>query len=256
MRSSRRTFLAVLGAASAAGGIGFGGFRLNRRAAAWIRTAMAGWLGETATVTALGVEYLTRHPDEADHDTLQARLSLRLAALAALGGAEGVALGFDEAIRRDYEAGLVETFGGWILSQTELRLCAWLTTAPGQGASGLFAPDALPDGGQIRWTAPMARLIVPATVDRLELPVRSGAPYAQRVEVRFRGSRIDEITVGGPLWHPLRYGPLDRGAGGPAQVELRVSPVWMPENDFRTIGIGLGEVPWLAAAAPSLRHNG
>jgi hypothetical protein len=219
------------------------------------RTALASiaaWLGDSPTVTALGIEYLTRHPDEAGEDVLRSQLSLGLPALAALGFgvSDRLRVRLDETIREDFDAGRVESLGGWLLSRTELRLCALMVAASSAAdprTSGVFPRDVLSDGASVRWTTPAASLTIPAGVRWLELPVRSGAPFPQRVSIHVRGRQLDEILVTGHEWYRLRYDLLDEVQDS-ARLDLRVTPSWTPAYDFRTIGIGLGWMPWLEGA--------
>lgn len=79
---------------------------------------------ESAAV--LGREYLRTRAAEADADELARRLGLPGADLTALGPAEARSLK-EEILRRhrdDFERGRVVDLQGWILSLTEVRLCA------------------------------------------------------------------------------------------------------------------------------------
>jgi len=126
---TRRAFLAAAALAAAGGG------GLVYR---WTTSDFDPELPQTAEVARLfdeleparriGQAYLDDHPDEADEPTL-----VRL--LDAEPGWAGVWDGSPErladlarrTVRLDYENGRTVPVGGWILSRTELRLCA-LTT--------------------------------------------------------------------------------------------------------------------------------
>ena len=90
------------------------------------------------------------------------------------------AAGFNDQVRRDFRDGDILRMGGWLLSRTELRLCALVALEVTQrtGATGVFSPQRLPTGEDLFWTAPNAHFVLPASATSLEFQFRSGAPAA------------------------------------------------------------------------------
>jgi hypothetical protein len=143
-------------------------------------------------------------------------------------------------MRRDFLEGDVVDMGGWLLSRTELRLCA-LVAVQAQietGASGVFPLQQGPDGKAVHWLAPRATFTLPSGLATLVFELRSGAAVSQRVAVRIDGRLADELLLSGPLWRSVRY-PMRRREGPTVQLELETTPLWKPGNDFRTIGVGI-----------------
>jgi hypothetical protein len=235
----RRTFLiGATGGALVLSGVA------GERTLAWSRRRSvlrwAGLVSGAVSAKELGLEYLTRYPDEADSTTLVSRLSPVLQSFPLLTDGGTSAGPFHEGIRRDFLEGDVEEMGGWLLSKTELRLCA-LVVVQAQtetGASGIFPLQQEPDGKAVHWMAPRARFTLPSGLAKLEFELRSGAAVAQRVAVRIDGKLADELLISGPLWHPVRY-PMRRREGPTLQLELETTPAWRPKNDFRTLGVGI-----------------
>ena len=187
----------------------------------------------------LGIEYLTRTPGEGDWDVLLSRLAGLVHPTSLLGGAGRTAAGFNDQVRRDFRDGDVLRMGGWLLSRTELQLCALvaLEVTERTGATGIFAPQRLPTGEDLFWTAPNAHFVLPASSTSLEFQFRSGAPLPQRVAVRINGQTIDELPAE-RAWLRARY-PTKSSGGSPFAVDLLTTPEWKPRNDFRTLGVGL-----------------
>ena len=146
------------------------------------RASILAWLGDSSAVMSLGIEYVIRHPEEADEAVLRRGWRWGWQHCLDLAARDRLALQLDQQIRDDFDAGRVEWFGGWILSRTELRLCALVavTAAADPRVAGVFPPEVLSNGERVRWTAPAARFTVPAATRRIEMPVRSGAPFPQR----------------------------------------------------------------------------
>ena len=250
MSIGRRKFLATV--AVIGGGGALGAVALER-ASTWIKRSsivqLAELLGDSVSVKELGTEYLTRYPDEAHEGALLALLSAELGAFWPFADSQRLAQRFHEQRRSDFEQGRIVRFGGWMLSRTELRLCALTaitSQAAGSRAVGVFASVVLPGGERVRWTAPSAAFDVPSTVSRLDLPLWSGAPFPQRVTLVLDGEKVDELLLEpGPGWHRFHYRLPDRRPSRHFRLKLHVTPAWTPENDFRTIGIGIGPTPWM-----------
>jgi hypothetical protein len=234
----RRTFLVgATSSALVASGIGGGLFVAGAR-----RRSVRGWVERLLEVPGahdVGLEYLTRNPDEATEDELATRLSGVVPIFGALHGENESAAAFHDAVRRDFVDGHVERFGGWMLARTELRLYA-LAAIRAQAASsaqGLFLPQIDTDGQRFNWTAPTAALRVPTDVPMLTLRVRSGSPVPQRVTINMDGTRVDELQLSDPIWRPAQYlMPKKRPT---LLLEFDTTPPWNPEGDFRTIGVGI-----------------
>ena len=145
MKLSRRTFLIATGGAIT---LGFGA----ERATGWARRRpVLQWTASVAGVPAvgdLGIEYLTRTPGEDDWDVLLSRLAGLLHPASPLRGAERAAEGFNDQVRREFRDGDILRMGGWLLSRTELQLCALVALEITQrtGATGVFSPQRLPTG--------------------------------------------------------------------------------------------------------------
>jgi hypothetical protein len=239
MKIDRRTFLVGVGGTLAAGAAA-------ERTTAWARRRAVGQWVERLSVSAsardLGTEYLTRHPDEGDRSILLGRLAGLVPPLALLGNGERTPGGFNEQVRRDFLDGDIVRMGGWLLSRTELRLCALVALDRDQelGVHGVFAPQELENGDTLYWTAPAARFTVPADTS-LEFRLRSGAREPQRVTVRIDGVVVGELPVWGREWQRTRY--VVRPARGSAlQIDLATAPEWKPGNDFRTMGVGIDRI--------------
>ena len=236
MKLSRRTFLIATGGAIT---VGFAA----ERATGWARRRpVLQWTANVAGAPAvgdLGIEYLTRTPGEDDWDVLLSRLAALVHPASLLRGAERAAAGFNDQVRRDFRDGDILRMGGWLLSRTELRLCALVALEVTQqtGAIGVFSPQRLPTGEDLFWTAPNAHFVLPASATSLEFQFRSGAPEPQRVAVRINGQTIDELPAE-RRWLRARY-PTKPSGESTFAVDLLTTPEWKPRNDFRTLGIGL-----------------
>jgi hypothetical protein len=240
MTISRRTFLI------GTGGVLAGGL-LAQRTAVWARRQpVIEWAGQfTGTPSAfdLGVEYLTRNPGEADRSALLTLLASAIPFSSLLHGPDGAHVGFHDQVRRDFIDGQTQRMGGWLLSRTELRLCALVAAEDSEatGRRGIFSPYTLADGAPLYWTAPDARFTIPGGWSALEFQVLSRAREDQQISVRIAGEVVGEVPVVGPEWQRVRF--VLRPSSTPAiPVELTTTPEWKPANDFRTIGIGLDRI--------------
>jgi hypothetical protein len=240
MTLSRRTFLVSVGGAF---GAAAAAEQMTARARRRPVLAWVAQLSEPAAARDLGVEYLTRHPAEAERDVLLGHLAGLVPRSVLFREDRRAVAGFNERLRRDFAEGDIVWMGGWLLSRTELRLCALMAIDEDEqtGSRGIFVPHTLIDGTTVFWTAPKASFMVPAGGAAVEFRVRSGAPDPQRLSVRLSGETIDERTVWGTEWQQVRYVARDV-RGSPAVLELTVTPEWRPRSDFRTIGIGLDRV--------------
>jgi hypothetical protein len=236
MKLSRRTFLIATGGAIT---VGFAA----ERATVWARRRpVLEWTASVAgapTVGDLGIEYLTRTSSEDDWDVLLSQLSGLVHPASLLRGPERTAAGFNDRVRRDFRDGDILRMGGWLLSRTELRLCALvaLEITERTGAVGIFSPRRLATGEDLFWTAPKAHFVLPSSATSLEFQFRSGAPGPQRVAVRINGQTIDELPAE-HAWLRARY-PTKSSGESTFAVDLLTTPEWKPRNDFRTLGVGL-----------------
>jgi hypothetical protein len=236
MELSRRTFLLATGGAITVG-------VAAERTTGWARRRpVLRWTANVSgapAVSDLGIEYLTRTPGEDDRDVLLSRLAALVHPASLLGGAERAAAGFNDQVRRDFRDGDILRMGGWLFSRTELRLCALvaLQATEQTGTTGVFSPQQLPTGDVLFWTAPSAHFVLPASATSLEFQFRSGAPEPQRVAVRINGRTIDELAAE-RRWLRARYPtkPSDESAFA---VDLLTTPEWKPQNDYRTLGVGI-----------------
>jgi hypothetical protein len=241
MTLSRRTFLVSVGGALGAGAVAEGmAARARRRPV----LAWAAQLSGPAAARDLGVEYLTRHPAEAERDVLLGHLAGLVPRSVLFGDGTGAVAGFNARLRQDFAEGDIVWMGGWLLSRTELRLCALMAVDEDEqtGSRGIFAPSTLTDGTTVSWTAPTASFTLAAGGAPVEFRVRSGAPDPQRLGIRVNGETIDERAVWGAEWQQVRYVARETRES-PVVVELTVTPEWRPRRDFRTIGVGLDRVP-------------
>jgi hypothetical protein len=240
MGINRRLFLIGAGGVMAAG-VG------AERAAAWARrrpvVAWAADVSEAASTRNLGVEYLTRYPDEADRGILLGHLGGLVPLAALLGGDDRAVAGFNDRLRLDFAEGDIIRMGGWLLSRTELRLCALVAIERDErtGSRGVFAPEQASDGTELHWTAPIARFMLPPGIAAVEFRVRSAAPEPRRLGARVEGEAIDERQVWGNDWQRVRY-LMRSPSESPVALELTTTPGWRPQNDFRTLGVGLDRV--------------
>ena len=94
-----------------------------------LRTALAGFFEDRKSAASVGEEYLRLHPTEDDDDQLVRRLAgerSREVEWERLAASDPAA--FRESVRarhrEDFAAGRTVTLRGWVLSETEARLCA------------------------------------------------------------------------------------------------------------------------------------
>ena len=126
----RRVFVRL---ALALGGGAFAlaiGFRQYTRAQNRAVLRLAGWLADSEDVRILGRTYLAAQPHEAEAIVLVELLGTDLG-LTRYGPSEAELHElFRCRTRRDFEDGNTVTVQGWILSRTELRLCALAAVCP------------------------------------------------------------------------------------------------------------------------------
>jgi hypothetical protein len=119
---TRRGFLALLAGPLLAGAAACTG-------SSALRAALAGFFADRRSARAVGAEYLRLFPDEDDDTRLVRRLAggrRRELEWERLAAADPDAL-FErvrERHRDDFAAGRTVGLRGWVLSETELRLCA------------------------------------------------------------------------------------------------------------------------------------
>jgi hypothetical protein len=246
MAPTRRQVLIGAGAASGALALGVGGAPLARSATmtATLRRMAAG-LAEFAHARDIGVEYVRRVPDVARANVVASLLAKLNERFALFGTAEDERRRVADEVRRDFEQGRTLNFGGWVLSETGVRLCAlWVASAESDaGVHGAFAPVELPDVDRFSWLTPDASFLVSPTDGPLRVRLRSGAPFPQTVTVQLGQDPARRLTVSGPEWNTAQ---LEVDTLTDAQTRLRVvtSPPWVPANDFRTIGVGIALASW------------
>jgi len=91
---------------------------------------LAGWVARSEDVTTIGQAYLERQPEEAHRDTLT-RLLARDLSLFPYGVSDDELRQRSRAkIASDFADANTLTVQGWILSRTELRLCALAALLP------------------------------------------------------------------------------------------------------------------------------
>jgi hypothetical protein len=249
MATSRRRFLIGAGAAGGALAIGAVAAPAGRDAvprASLQRIASA--LPEWAHARDIGVEYLRRDPTYAAGDRLGSLLADVADRFSLTGSAEDQLRRVVDQIAADYEDGEVVNFGGWLLSQTAVRLCA-LSVAVSEGQAGVhgaFAPSVLPsplNHDRFSWLTPEAAFVVRTSEAPFDVRLRSGARFSQTVAIQYGDKPSIEVVVSGPNW---RGHQIDVGGQTVESATLRITttPSWTPTNDFRTIGVGVGVAPW------------
>jgi hypothetical protein len=127
MRVGRREFLAGVGGAAAAGLIAPALATLGCAGEADLERALVGLLSDPAGAAAVGREWRAQARDEADATQLVESLAgERLVEWRALAARDTGALHAELRARHaeDFAAGRVASLRGWVLSQTEVRLCA------------------------------------------------------------------------------------------------------------------------------------
>jgi len=211
-------------------------------------SVLAGELMDLWRAEDLGVEYLASHPDEAQRERLVQSLS------AGPGGTwwptpEAAAVQMRQRVRQDFVDGEIVRVGGWQLSRSMLRLCALgviVARAENGEPLGFFAAGRSGESRRVRRTCPSVTIPVARGATRFELPVRSLAPFAQRVAVHSEGRPLFELVLADHEWQRVELNIPAGYAGRDLSVELRIDPAWKPAGDFRTLGI---EVPWERPAA-------
>ena len=94
---------------------------------ATLATTLADFPGDKSSARIVGVEYLRHYPAESDANWLADQIFLvdldRRTEFLRLGGAERKEM-IKRLIREDFKCGRIVQVRGWMLSQTEARLCA------------------------------------------------------------------------------------------------------------------------------------
>jgi hypothetical protein len=126
IRFTRRNFLAGLAAGIAGTAVGL---RLywSRGSATGDAVRLAGVFRHPDSATELGRLYLAENPRESDAARLTTQIVAGLdPALTPVSAAthEALRAGLDERARDDFISGNIVAVGGWLLSITEVRLCA------------------------------------------------------------------------------------------------------------------------------------
>ncbi len=98
--------------------------------------ALSGFYADPASAQVVGRAFLRRFPEETDTDTLVQRLAgsqRRHWARLAASDSERLAEEVRARHRADFENERVVRIRGWVLSETEARLCALSVAGPGAG---------------------------------------------------------------------------------------------------------------------------
>jgi hypothetical protein len=129
MRRGRRRFLwSLAGVAGCA--LGGGIFWWRQATRAGILERLTAPLSGSAAAQRLGTLYLERYPDESVPERLASLVLEDVDASALSAGPEDVAAAFRTRTARDFDEGRVVEVDGWILSRTELRVCALAVVLP------------------------------------------------------------------------------------------------------------------------------
>jgi hypothetical protein len=128
MISRRRTLAAIAACSALPAGMG-----ARPGAGFWSLAALTGVLPSQSSARAVGRAYLAAHPEDAD----PARLLHLLEEVPPVGRAlarrhadpRAIASAVGEAVRDDFVARRTVKLEGWVLSQTEARLCALCSLA-------------------------------------------------------------------------------------------------------------------------------
>lgn len=134
-RLRRREFLHRIGSAALAA-LGLAGTAATTpgctRPRDPLSAALAGFFEDRDRAAAVGAVYLEHFPDEADSETLLARLfeaGVAVAREQAAADPDGLVARLRGQHREDFAAGRTVQLEGWALSLTEARLCAWAALA-------------------------------------------------------------------------------------------------------------------------------
>lgn len=110
-------------------------------------------------------------------------------------------------------------------------------------AWGFYEVEADATGSSFTWTASRAAFHLPAGARAVRLPVRSLAPFPQRVIISLDGRTADEVILRDHNWVDLRY-VLPAARGAFRRVDVRVVPAWNPPGEARTLGVMVGDYGW------------
>ena len=129
MKLTRRRFTALLVGLVGAGGLGVAGVRLAESGSSRVKRGARGFFRDLSSVERVGKEYLARHPVENNEQALMEKiLGTGLETGFWTSGAE-IRRQLQEQIRRDFAENRTMDLHGWILSETEVRICALLACA-------------------------------------------------------------------------------------------------------------------------------
>ena len=236
-RLARRRFLVGLGAIGSGGLVGPMAGCSRRSVEALGRLTAP--LADSTEAEALGVEYVSRNPSEAQVAQLEAVL---LDSLAEARDVDDVVDALHIRMLDDFDRGDTVRLGGWLFSRTELRVYA-LDALRRQRSrrppvTGVF-PAERRDGERFRWTGPRASVELTPGGEDVRLTLRAMAPLEQSVSVSFDGVHIAHVALSRGEWQVLRY----RRPARVSHVQLDVTPTWRPQNDFRTLGVQWNERP-------------
>ncbi|HZS84703.1 MAG TPA: hypothetical protein VFA50_17640 [Stellaceae bacterium] len=131
MRISKRTFLrSALALLAVPGGTLFGLWATGETSD--VAARITDLIGARAGARAIGAAFLARFPTEADQKQLSRRIAqlVRSSGEARLGGEAISSRALQRAVRQaitsDFETGRMIELDGWLLAQTEARICALL----------------------------------------------------------------------------------------------------------------------------------
>jgi len=111
----------------------------------------------------------------------------------------------------------------------------------GELTYGLYDVEYDRDGRPQRWSGPSATIYLPASARAFRLPIRSLAPFPQRVRILLDGQLANEIQLVDHDWREIRYIlPAGRAASSHRRLELQIEPPWQPPDDPRLLGVLVG----------------
>jgi hypothetical protein len=109
---------------------------------------------------------------------------------------------------------------------------------------GLHDPEDTRTGARYRWSAARATIFVPAEARVFTLPLRSRAPFEQRVTIMLDGVPADELRLRDRGWRTVRYVLPSSRSGRYHRIDLDISPTWTPRRDGRALGVMVGDYFW------------
>lgn len=134
--------------------------------------------------------------------------------------------------------------GAWLAAALILALVPWRAARETRQVRladltfGLYDREVGADGRAYHWSTERAAFYVPSNAGAFTVPLRSLAPFPQRVRVLLDGVLVDRVALTDHAWRVLRYQlPARRSAPPFYRVEIVVDPVWRPSWDSRTLGV-------------------